>query len=105
MTIAFSCPGCGKQFKVSENMAGRKAKCSACATIIQVPAATEQRVAAAPEGRRPARAPAPADEDIGGDEPAPKRGRKTQPKKKGSKTLLFALLGLGGVLGMCLCCS
>jgi hypothetical protein len=106
MTIAFSCPGCGKQFKVSENMAGRKAKCSACATIIQVPAAPEQRVAAAPEVRKPARAPAPPDEDIGDDEPAPSRTRKAPPKKKGSKTLLFALIGLGAVtLSMCFCCG
>jgi hypothetical protein len=105
MTIAFSCPGCGKQFKVSDNMAGRKAKCSACATIIQVPSGPEQRVSATPESRKPARAPAPADEDAGGDEPAPARGRKTQPKKKGSKVLLFTLLGVGGLLSMCLCCT
>jgi hypothetical protein len=103
MTIAFSCPGCGKQFKVSENMAGRKAKCSACATVIQVPAASEQRIAPAPGVRKSARQPAAA-ADVGDEDAGPARVRRA-PKKKSSKMLLFALLGLGGVLGMCFCCG
>jgi hypothetical protein len=103
MTIAFSCPGCGKQFKVSENMAGRKAKCSACATVIQVPAASEQRIAPAPGVRKSARTPAAPAADVGDEEVRPSRVRKT-PKKKSSKMMLFALLGLGGVLSMCFCC-
>jgi hypothetical protein len=96
MTIAFSCPGCGKQFKVSDTMAGRKAKCSACATVMLVPSA-EQGVAAAPTRQPP---PPPAD-DYGGDEPAP---RKVKKRKKSRTGLLIALLGLGGaVLGCCVC--
>src|SRR5713226_7302801 len=101
MPIAFACPGCGKQFRVSDNMAGRKAKCSACATIMQVPAG-EVRVAAQPAIKQRV-APDIEDETDADETPLPRRkGRKK--KKKGSMGLILALLGVGGaVAGMCLC--
>jgi RsiW-degrading membrane proteinase PrsW (M82 family) len=66
MSIAFACTGCGKSFKVKDELAGRKARC-ACGQMLTVP--------------KPAPAPAPAEapeEDIFAfkdDEPvkAPKR--------------------------------
>jgi hypothetical protein len=36
MSIAFSCPDCGKTFKVPDDMAGKKAKCSGCGVMIQI---------------------------------------------------------------------
>src|SRR3954470_23201899 len=36
MSIAFACTGCGKSFKVKDELAGRKAKCS-CGETVTVP--------------------------------------------------------------------
>lgn len=41
MTIEFSCPGCEKVLKTSEDKAGRRAKCPQCGEPITVPAAQE----------------------------------------------------------------
>jgi hypothetical protein len=95
MTIAFSCPGCGKQFRVSDNMAGRKAKCSACATVMLVPA-SEQGIAASPTQQ-----PQPQEELV--QQEAPRR--KKRPRKKSRTNLVLALVGIGGtLLGLCVCC-
>ncbi|WP_439621664.1 hypothetical protein [Gemmata sp.] len=58
MPIAVVCPGvgCGKKFKVSDEQAGRRAKCPACQTPLTIPAA------AAPEAephQKPTAAPPP----------------------------------------------
>jgi ubiquitin-protein ligase/DNA-directed RNA polymerase subunit RPC12/RpoP len=37
--IRFACPGCGSQFNVPENFAGRRARCKKCGVPIVVPAA------------------------------------------------------------------
>jgi hypothetical protein len=36
MSIAFACTGCGKSFKVKDELAGRKAKCT-CGQVVTVP--------------------------------------------------------------------
>ncbi|MDB5321603.1 MAG: hypothetical protein JWN40_3234 [Phycisphaerales bacterium] len=36
--IEFNCPNCGKRFKVPDELAGRAAKCKACAALLRVPA-------------------------------------------------------------------
>lgn len=93
MTIAFSCPGCGKQFKVSDNMAGRKAKCSACATVMLVPSAE----AFAPAPTRPVPPPPPQEEYVT-DEAAPRRRKK---KKKTPTGMILALVGVLLATGFC----
>ena len=40
MTIAYSCPHCGKQFSVAEQYAGQSGPCAACGKPITVPLAT-----------------------------------------------------------------
>jgi tetratricopeptide (TPR) repeat protein/DNA-directed RNA polymerase subunit RPC12/RpoP len=40
MAISFQCASCGKSFQVGQELAGKKAKCSKCGTIIVVPLAT-----------------------------------------------------------------
>ena len=35
--IDFNCPNCGKRFKVPNELAGRSAKCKACAALLTVP--------------------------------------------------------------------
>ncbi len=41
MAITFACPECGKQLRVSDDKAGKKAKCPACATVMMIPDAPE----------------------------------------------------------------
>ncbi len=99
MSIAFSCPGCGKQFRVSDNMAGRKAKCSACATVMLVPGA-EQGITSGPTPQ------APPQQDEMFEQAPPPRKKKKRARMQSRTGLLLALLGLGGaILGSCLCCG
>jgi ubiquitin-protein ligase len=44
--IEFNCPNCRKRFKVPDELAGRAAKCKACAALLRVPAATPAQVEA-----------------------------------------------------------
>ncbi len=37
--IQFKCDGCGKQFAVPDQYAGRRARCKGCGTMVQVPTA------------------------------------------------------------------
>ena len=51
MPIQFACTGCGKQLRVDESSAGKRAKCPQCETILQVPnvaAASDPLAAATP---------------------------------------------------------
>ena len=36
MSISFACPRCGKHFKVREELAGKRAKCS-CGNVLKIP--------------------------------------------------------------------
>jgi ubiquitin-protein ligase len=42
--IEFNCPNCRKRFKVPDELAGRAAKCKACAALLRVPMATPAQV-------------------------------------------------------------
>jgi len=55
MAIEFRCPGCNRRLRVGEAVAGKRAKCPECGTVLIVPSAS----AAAP-ATAPAAAPAPA---------------------------------------------
>ena len=35
--IEFACPSCGKQYRVKEELAGRKARCKACDAVMPIP--------------------------------------------------------------------
>ncbi len=51
MSIKFACPGCGKELTAPDEMAGRRAKCKVCATIMTIPnasTATEDEIGLAP---------------------------------------------------------
>jgi hypothetical protein len=88
---------CGKEFKVKDDLAGKKIKCPACQSVLGVPAAGED-VAAAPSpsaGKRVV-----ADEDVAAGPPRKRAGHGQEPK---SRTMLFALIG-GGVLLLGCCC-
>ena len=70
MPIQFACLNCGKSFSVKDELAGKKGKCSACGTPMQVPILATQysipeysppaRPAEAPRVGAPIASPAPA---------------------------------------------
>ena len=49
MSILVICPGCKKQFQVSDQFAGKSGPCPHCKTVIKVPAKQEQVVVHTPE--------------------------------------------------------
>ena len=49
MAIAFSCPECGKQYKVKDELAGKPVTCKTCSAAIRVPVATVAASVPAPE--------------------------------------------------------
>jgi len=56
MPIKFQC-ACGKVLAARDEHAGRRAKCPACGTVVEVPKKSEARPASAPAAPRPAPAP------------------------------------------------
>src|SRR5713226_4316941 len=54
MPITLKC-GCGKQLKVRDELAGKRARCPACGTIVPVPSPTTQKPPILQRNRLPAR--------------------------------------------------
>jgi predicted Zn finger-like uncharacterized protein len=112
MSIAFTCPDCGKSFKVADDLAGRKVKCGGCGVTIQIANVIGITAKPASRGRSPVveddgdwqedEAPArkrsrsrrdddiESDDEPEDDEPARRRPTKRKPAKK--KSAIFALL-------------
>lgn len=99
MPITFGCPGCAKQFKVPDEMAGRASRCTQCGTPLVVPG-SPAAVAVwqpAPQPVAPAMAlaaPAPAAYEVV-DAAAP-GSRRFQVSRK------MLIMGGAGVLGVVL---
>jgi biopolymer transport protein ExbD len=51
MSIAFSCPSCGKKLAAKETSAGKQKTCPKCGSRVTVPAAAPRRKSAAPGGK------------------------------------------------------
>lgn len=85
-TITFNCTKCGQAMRVGADKAGRKAKCTKCATILTIPAAEEEldevEVVAGPPKRDVGRSRADDDDDRprsrrdDDDDDRPRRGRR-----------------------------
>jgi ribosomal protein S27E len=61
MALSVQCGQCGKEFRVKDELAGKRVKCSACGQPIAIPAAAGRAVAPAPKGAPAAKGPpAPA---------------------------------------------
>jgi ubiquitin-protein ligase len=76
--IEFNCPNCRKRFKVPDELAGRAAKCKACAALLRVPAATPAQVDGAAAAVSPVAAVAAASDSaavgtVAAPAPAPAR--------------------------------
>jgi hypothetical protein len=93
MAITVACD-CGKEFKVKDELAGKKVKCPACQAVLTVPAA---------EDAEPPRPRSSAAEDES--EQAPREGKGGKKKAGGqkSKTMLFVGIGAGVLLLSCCC--
>jgi hypothetical protein len=106
MTISFQCTGCDRTLKVSDELAGRKAKCPKCQTILFIPEGKKAAISTAPTRKRTAPAPRPEEPEEGYDEAAgeapeeeaPRRGKKGKKSKKAQKSLLLPLLLAGGAV-------
>jgi hypothetical protein len=59
MPIAFNCPNCGQDYKVPDEVAGRSTKCRKCATVIQIPLASQAAPPAAAAIQSTPSAPVP----------------------------------------------
>jgi hypothetical protein len=117
MSIAFSCPDCGKTFKVPDDMAGKKAKCSGCGVMIQIantvgiterPTSKVRGAAGAADDwqeeaasrRRASKQLEDDDEEASADEPIRRRRPKKRKKQKKSmgKLVAFGMVGLAVLL-------
>jgi hypothetical protein len=117
MAIVLQCD-CGKTLKVSDDFAGKKARCPGCKAVLDIPAADgdEEAVVAKPKQRardddddddRPRSKKAARNDDDDDDEPRAKKAardddedRPRKKKKKGSKKLLLILLLGGGAVAL-----
>jgi ribosomal protein S27E len=111
MAIEIGCTGCGQTLRVADEHAGKKARCPACGTIVQVPeagmAAPLEPLAESPFSGKPPLAP---DANPFGDRPEPPLNPYARPgtspfqppqsylrPHRGGLILAFGLLGV-------LCC-
>jgi WD40 repeat protein/serine/threonine protein kinase len=64
--IAFNCPRCGQRLKVSNQLAGKKGRCSHCREAIDVPRAAQKAAAGSSPNptNRDSLGPAPAPDDL-----------------------------------------
>jgi len=60
MSIVFECPSCGKRTQAPDELAGKKARCPKCQTVIQVPSSGSAEGAPAAAEAAPAAAPVAA---------------------------------------------
>lgn len=67
MTIRVNCPDCGQEYRLSDSLAGKKAKCKACGGVVEIPASAEDHLVdmdepapPKPAARKPPTPPVPA---------------------------------------------
>ena len=77
MAISFVCEGCGKDFTVGDELAGKKGKCKQCGHLMLIPHDRDEvgyGLSAAPSSRHPA---FPDDDDDDDDAPLPPRPKSS----------------------------
>src|SRR5581483_9248684 len=57
--ICFECPGCSRQIKVKDELAGKKGKCPGCGMLITGPTASQKLPAVVPQAGKVSPAPGP----------------------------------------------
>src|SRR5436309_6926419 len=107
MTIAFRCASCEKLFKVADDLAGRKAKCSVCGALMAIPETSEVEeedeevvTEAADDMPPPKKRKGRSQADEYEDEDADDRPRKKKRRKKSSGSSAAVVVSIAGVLGL-----
>jgi hypothetical protein len=106
MTIAFSCPHCGKSLKVKDELAGKKIKCPGCQALATVPTAEEEDTAAyAVATQVDTKTPSVEEQGLAATlddagSPRSRKGKKKAAPSRGALKLL-ALLSGGALLLSC----
>lgn len=78
MTIRVNCPDCGQEYRLSDSLAGKKAKCKACGGAVLIPASADDQLVDLDEPAPPkAAAKKPAAATV---PPVPPRPAATPPK-------------------------
>lgn len=99
MSLIATCPDCGKKYKVGDDKAGKKIRCSACQAIITVPSAEGDEWDAPPEEEYDAPPPPPRTPSRGGAGRASSKGSKRSSQSSGMPPALRITLIIFGVLG------
>lgn len=67
MTIRVNCPDCGQEYRLSDSLAGKKAKCKACGGVVAIPASADDQledfdepIPAKPVAKKPSPPPVPS---------------------------------------------
>jgi WD40 repeat protein len=76
MSIRAACPKCGHTFKLADNLAGKKIRCTECEAIVPVPAADED--AAEGNRSRPSAKKSSSPADRGAEKEAPTRRKREE---------------------------
>jgi len=120
MAIEIGCTGCGQTLRVADEHAGKKARCPACGTIVQVPEAgmaapfvpSPEKPFSAPSTDSPFSAPPQPAPDVNpfGDRPEPALNPYASPGAPMVKPQAYSkphrgglILALG-IIGIFLCC-
>jgi hypothetical protein len=112
MAIAFACPGCATPFNVTDDMAGKRAKCPKCTMIFTLPAAEPVAAASKAPAKQSAAASAGSFQETERFDPDRKSSRRSRgddeddrdearprsaKSRKAKGSPLPWILGLGGV--------
>ncbi|MCA9016360.1 MAG: DUF1559 domain-containing protein [Planctomycetaceae bacterium] len=99
MTISFQCKKCGKNYKVSDDKAGRKFKCRQCDAPVQIPETDVDDLYDdwEEEEVEPAPAPRSRKRNTSKSKPSPKRKKKTS---AGSNQNLLIIIGVAALLSL-----
>jgi hypothetical protein len=99
MSIEIGCTGCGQTLRVADEHAGKKARCPACGTIVQVPTPGEVAPLGPPTGS-PFSAPPQLAPDVNpfGERPEPELNPYAAPTAPLVKTPSYARPHRGGMI-------
>jgi hypothetical protein len=94
MSIKLECMACGRNLRVKDDMAGRKARCPGCSKVMTVPAVVEEL----PVVDDDEEVPEVDDEEAPAARPRPRRRRARLPSGGGGMPAWLAPLGLALLL-------
>jgi len=108
MSLSVACPGCGREYRVKDELAGKKIRCKECDAVIAIPQPDEDELGLADDELAELQAAPP----LSSASRKKASSKSTKPAKKrsssgGMSTAMKWTLGLlgGGLLVVTLCCG